>query len=687
MDWTLILTVAPLVAGLEFCAGVMALLGRPTVVEGIGHPQWRRLGWTLIGTAMAYALVALGSPAVFDAQTAQIALQAAPFVPWAGALAVAGVFFGFRLRAPKRPAPALVRALHDPQRRQELGPEMQRFAARINSLAKRSTRIGMAEIVIRSAFVGTVVALGYILVDRVLIATGIDIAVGYAAPMVLAVVVGIVAGVVLARTTPAQAAVRADLRLGLRERIATALTIDTAGPFADAVRRDAVLHLERAPLGSVTPWRWPWQGTAALAIGVLLVGAAFLPQWRFLTPEPKTHGPLAINSDVANAIKSLAANRRELTELADEVGLDETKKLMREIQRVLQDLESRPSPESMSDEEKLKKMAELSDLEDRAKKMRDQLNQMRRDSENLKNQNPADPDADKSAADKVNDALSEGNFDEAAKAFDEMKRQLDEAERDGNTQKMDELKKQFQEESDKLRDMAEKFGNQNPLKGPMMDMADMMKNMSPEDFQKLKDSMQNMQDQMQDFGNQGKCDMNQQMLDMLQDQLRNSRMHFGQPPKGEKDGKPSENPTDTYIIPPDQLGKQQADQLQQLRMQMPGQQGGNSPGQQGDSPGEGGTSGGPGDGSRRGESDAAKRDLIPWLQRGQLQPGDIIATMRTMGMPPSGEALTQFRQSYEQARREAEDSLTRQSIPSEYRPLARQYFDAIHPRGDSGPGN
>jgi hypothetical protein len=69
----------------------------------------------------------------------------------------------------------------------------------------------------------------------------------------------------------------------------------------------------------------------------------------------------------------------------------------------------------------------------------------------------------------------------------------------------------------------------------------------------------------------------------------------------------------------------------------------------------------------------------PSKARMKLDKGDIIGVVKVWGPQVKGEASAKFEQTYLEYRQSAEDSMTRENIPLEYRTLVRDYFDAIRP--------
>jgi len=63
----------------------------------------------------------------------------------------------------------------------------------------------------------------------------------------------------------------------------------------------------------------------------------------------------------------------------------------------------------------------------------------------------------------------------------------------------------------------------------------------------------------------------------------------------------------------------------------------------------------------------------------KMDKGDIIGAVRVWGQQIKGETTAKFEQAYIESRQSAEDTLSRENIPLEYRILVRNYFDAIRP--------
>jgi hypothetical protein len=69
----------------------------------------------------------------------------------------------------------------------------------------------------------------------------------------------------------------------------------------------------------------------------------------------------------------------------------------------------------------------------------------------------------------------------------------------------------------------------------------------------------------------------------------------------------------------------------------------------------------------------------PTKARMKMDKGDIIGAIRVWGPQVKGDADVKFEETYFQYRQSAEDTLSRENIPLEYRTLVRDYFDAIRP--------
>ena len=66
-----------------------------------------------------------------------------------------------------------------------------------------------------------------------------------------------------------------------------------------------------------------------------------------------------------------------------------------------------------------------------------------------------------------------------------------------------------------------------------------------------------------------------------------------------------------------------------------------------------------------------------WKLKSKLQSGDIIGSYFKRGLPPAGKAGKRFKRDVSQASREAQDAMSQEGIPSEYRRLVKKYFDSL----------
>ena len=300
-----LLVASPLLAALELIVGFRLLVTRPGAGRGLASRDRRVIGFSFVGAAVLWAGLAV---ALRGSDTALLAAG----VPWL-AVVLMGVLVMLWRRRPLQVADAL-RVLTDPNRLQQLPSDMRPLVGRVRSLARRITLVGAADATLRALFIGSVVAAIWLLVDRVLTNTSMDLLTGLLAAPILALAGGMLAGWWLSRATPVEAAVRADIVLNLRERLSTALSVDGQSAFEAAVRRDAVDQLRTAQWGDVAPMKFPWQAPATLAVGALLVaGALWLPAWRLLDqPTKQAPSTAALNSNSAKALEILSANRMEL---------------------------------------------------------------------------------------------------------------------------------------------------------------------------------------------------------------------------------------------------------------------------------------------------------------------------------------------------------------------------------------
>jgi hypothetical protein len=171
-------------------------------------------------------------------------------------------------------------------------PEREQIAARIQRLRRRRRGQLVLEGAVRGLFFGACAAALLLLLSKLWILPiggfGMGPLPGELVMAISFVLAGAMAGAVLGwlrKLSLLAVANDVDLRLGLRERISSALAMDAptpaSRPFVDALVKDAAEAVRDVPARSVYPWGLPrlWQRAAVSSTGSPIVRNELRPSW------------------------------------------------------------------------------------------------------------------------------------------------------------------------------------------------------------------------------------------------------------------------------------------------------------------------------------------------------------------------------------------------------------------------
>ena len=233
-------------------------------------------------------------------------------------------------------------------------------------------------------------------------------------------------------------AIEIDRRFGLRERLSSAVQLDAAErqtPVGEALLSDAALKAERIEVPEHFPIRaavqTPWVALPFLAcVALFWVPDAELPAIENLlgsTSERLTN--------IKNQTKPILAIIKKRREDAEEKGLQEAADEFKKIEKKLEDFQKSSTVDSkkmLSDFNEIKKEIE------RKKESMGGSDSLKKALDNLKN-------IDKGPAEKVADALKDGNFEKAGDELEKMLNQM----KSGNM--TDDQKKQLASQLDQMQ--------------------------------------------------------------------------------------------------------------------------------------------------------------------------------------------------------------------------------------------
>lgn len=370
---------------------------------------------------------------------------------------------------------------------------------------------------LRTAFYASLVALVAVAAHRVFAMplSWMPLLVGLSAAIVT---VGLVMAFV-PRIALVEAAAAVDARAGWKERLSSALAIDTAThPMELALLEDVTARAATVRPSTLFPLRLPRETRfTAIAILAAVVAHFWVPPLDLFGVAAKEKEETDERRRIESVLEKLEKKRTEL--LAEEKVPQRVMDALAKIDELAKELQKTPPPE------KKETLAKVGKLADELKKMKDELAKAESLSDQL--QKAAKKDSAGELG-KLGEKLRQGKFQEAAQELAKMQQAL----KDGSMSDEDKekLKKQLEKLAKKLEDL-EKLGDETPkdfkdklakaMKGVEKDDADMM-----DDLQDSLEALAGEMDEVEALGQALKD------LDSLADALAQDRVRC--PSCGEK---------------------------------------------------------------------------------------------------------------------------------------------------------
>lgn len=245
------------------------------------------------------------------------------------------------------------------------------------------------------------------------------------------------------RPTSMFSAIEIDRRFGLRERISSAIQLDVnekESPVGEALLQDAATKAERIEVRDQFPIRsapqMPWVALPLLAcVSLFWVPDAELPAIAKLPGDASER-----LTNIKNQVKPLLAMIKKQREAAEEKDLQDAAEEFKRIEKKLEDFQKANTVDSkkiLSDFNEIKKELE------RRKESLGGADTLKKAMDSLKS-------IDKGPAEKIADAMKDGDFDKAGNELDKMLEQM-------KSGKMtDEQKKQLTKQLDQMQKAMEK---------------------------------------------------------------------------------------------------------------------------------------------------------------------------------------------------------------------------------------
>jgi hypothetical protein len=259
---------------------------------------------------------------------------------------------------------------------------------------------------------------------------------------------GLGAGMVMAwiwtwviRRSKLDAAIEIDRRFGLKERVSSTLALspdELSSDVGKALMTDAIRRVERIDVReqfSVSP-TWRTLLPLAPAIGVIVL--ALLPIAVIKQAGASSEQPAAIQKQIKTATQKLLEKVRDQQKKAEELGLKDSD-VLKEVNKELNKLANKDTADRKD------ALLKLNDLAKEIEKRKQDLggaDKMRKELDKLK-------DIAKGPADKMAEALKEGDFGKAQQEMQKLKEEL----KNGTLGKEDQekLAQQLEQMKDKLQ--------------------------------------------------------------------------------------------------------------------------------------------------------------------------------------------------------------------------------------------
>lgn len=250
----------------------------------------------------------------------------------------------------------------------------------------------------------------------------------------------------IARQRALGAAIEIDHRFGLKERVSSSLALSPAEhdtPAGRALVEDAVRRVGRIDVAEHFTVRLPRRALLPLLPGaVALLVALFVPPAGTENPAEANSDPPAVQKQVKRSTDELRRKLAERRKEAEKQDLQDAERLFEKLAKATEDIK----PEKTDRKQVLVQMNDLTRELQVRKQQLDGAEQAKQQLEQLKG-------IERGPAEKFQQALGKGDFQQAMKELQNLKEQLEKAQL--NDQQKDQLAKQLEAMQDKLQKFAE----------------------------------------------------------------------------------------------------------------------------------------------------------------------------------------------------------------------------------------
>ncbi|HZN32229.1 MAG TPA: hypothetical protein VFB80_00370 [Pirellulaceae bacterium] len=491
---------------------------------------------------------------------------------------------------------------------------------------------------------------------------------------------GLAAGLLMAsiwtwliRRSRLDAAIEIDRRFGLKERVSSTLSLSSDELTTDigqALMTDAVRRVERIDVREQFKVSPTWRFLLPVLPVIALIGLSLLPNATMKKAEASNEQTAEIKKQIKVATVKLQEKIRDSQKKAEELGLKDTD-ILKEINKELDKLANKETAD------RKEALLKINDLAKEIEKRKQELG----GAEKLKQQLDKLKDVEKGPADKMAEAMKEGDFGKAKEEMQKLKEDL----------KAGKLSKEDQE---KLANQMEQLKER--IQQAMQDKKEAEQKLQEKIEQKLAEGkvgeaakLQQQLDQMQQNAAQ-----QEQMMQQLAEKL-------GQAAQAMKEGDANQAMEQLDKLAKEMEGMQeQLDQIENLdelldqladakeAMKCQNCQGQGCAECEGNKDGDGkgkgknkGKNGGKGLGEGQGEGDRPEEQTDKKFYDTRVaadpKPGESVRIGNAGGPNKAGKTLEAVKQEIQAALAKEPDALEDVTLPRDQRENAKQYFDKI----------
>ena len=491
---------------------------------------------------------------------------------------------------------------------------------------------------------------------------------------------GLAAGLLMAsiwtwliRRSRLDAAIEIDRRYGLKERVSSTLSLSSDELTTDigqALMTDAVRRVERIDVREQFKVSPTWRFLLPVLPVIALIGLSLLPNATMKKAEASNEQTAEIKKQIKVATVKLQEKIRDSQKKAEELGLKDTD-ILKEINKELDKLANKETAD------RKEALLKINDLAKEIEKRKQELG----GAEKLKQQLDKLKDVEKGPADKMAEAMKEGDFGKAKEEMQKLKEDL----------KAGKLSKEDQE---KLANQMEQLKER--IQQAMQDKKEAEQKLQEKIEQKLAEGkvgeaakLQQQLDQMQQNAAQ-----QEQMMQQLAEKL-------GQAAQAMKEGDANQAMEQLDKLAKEMEGMQeQLDQIENLdelldqladakeAMKCQNCQGQGCAECEGNKDGDGkgkgknkGKNGGKGLGEGQGEGDRPEEQTDKKFYDTRVaadpKPGESVRIGNAGGPNKAGKTLEAVKQEIQAALAKEPDALEDVTLPRDQRENAKQYFDKI----------